>query len=208
MSTSSEPPSEPRTETSAPDDQASIPRSGGAGWTDIVAVLLVIAVAAVGYFVTQGGASGPAAPSVPLTPGAARRLMAARPRVTTPARLDFVGLPPGEVVLKEGAAVPLVFSVDAPSRPLVLEERSTHEVVLLFPPPGEPSVTLPASSEITIEDPVGGTYVVREPAGPRRVRLIVFPPEVDPFAIQPTELARLIPHLTILEKHYVAAPRE
>jgi len=177
--------------------------------TDLLALGLVVAVAAVGYLISRGGVGGPSPPRVALSTGAARRLMAERPRVSTAATLEFLGIPAREdLVITEGAAVPLVFRVETDSRPLVLEERANMEIVLLFPPAGQPSVVVPASREVRIEDPRGGTYVLREPAGPRRVRLIVFPPDVDPLTIQPTELSRLLPRLTIVERRFVAAPRE
>jgi len=185
-------------------------RSGGSFTrTDLVALGLVLAVAVGGYVISQGGVGGTTPPRGALSTGAARRLMAERPRVSTAATLEFIGLPAREdLVITEGAAVPLVFRVEKDSRPLVLEERANMKIVLLFPPAGEPSVVIPASREVRIEDPRGGTYVLREPAGPRRVRLIVFPPDVDPLTIQPTELSRLLPRLTIVERNFVAAPRE
>jgi hypothetical protein len=175
----------------------------------MVALGLVTAVAVVGYLVSQGGVGGPLPDRVALSTGAARRLMAERPRMSTPATLEFIGIPASdEMVLTEGAAVPLAFRVDVDSRPVVLEERANMEIVLLYPPAGSPSVVVPASRRVRIEDPRGGTYVLREPAGPRRVRLIVFPPDVDPLTIQPVELSRLLPRLTIVERRFVAAPRE
>jgi len=198
----------PHAEDGPPPDPAGRSR-GSFTRTDVVALGLVAAVAVVGYVVSQGGVGGPQPPLVALSTGAARRLMAERPRVSAPATLEFIGLPAEEeTVITEGAAVPLAFRVERDSRPLVLEQRANMEIVLLFPPAGRPSVVIPASRQVRIEDPRGGTYVLREPAGPRRVRLIVFPPDVDPLTIQPTELGRLLPRLTIVERHFLAAPRE
>ena len=192
-----------------PSPDTSGPSRGSFTRTDLVALGLVVVVAVVGYVVSQGGVGGTPPPRVALSTGAARRLMAERPRVSTAASLEFIGLPAREdLVITEGAAVPLAFRVEADSRPLVLEERANAEIVLLFPPAGKPSVVIPASRTMRVEDPRGGTYVLREPAGPRRVRLIVFPPDVDPLTIQPTELSRLLPRLTIVERHFVAAARE
>jgi hypothetical protein len=176
---------------------------------DLVALGLVLLVAVVAFVVAQGGVGGPAPPVVALTPGASRRLMAERPRVATPATFDLRGDPgDGTATFTEGAALVISFRLAAAGRPLILEQRADRTIALLYPPVGQPSVVVPAGERVDVVDARGGTYTVQEPAGPRRLRLIVFPPDVDPFAIQPVELSRLVSRLTIVERQYVAAARE
>jgi len=176
---------------------------------DLVALGLVLLVAIVAFVVAQGGVGGPAPPAVPLTPGAGRRLMAERPRVSTPATFDLRGDPgDGTATFTEGAALVISFQLATEGRPLVLEQRADRTIALLYPPAGQPSVVVPAGKRVDVVDGRGATYTVQEPAGPRRLRLIVFPPDVDPFAIQPVELSRLVPRLTIVERLYVAAASE
>jgi len=177
-------------------------------WADLIAVGVVLAVAVVGYLTVFDGFGG-APPGAGLAPGTARLLMALPPRTAIPATLDLEETAAGVTAIRpEGAVVGLSFRVHGESRPLVIEERARRETVVLFPPPGQGSVKVPAWQPVEVTDPGGGMYVVRDPPGPRRVRLVVFPPDVDPLAVQPTELTGLLPKLTIVERHYVAAFRE
>jgi hypothetical protein len=163
-------------------------RRPGAG-SDLAAAALALAVLVTLYFVLTGGPrGGPLASALP--PGTAARLWALPEKTAIPARLELAGTASDErPARKEGAAVGLWFQVEAPSRPLVLERQAELRTVQLT-------------------DPDGGPYVVRDPPGPRRVHLIVFPPDVDPLTLPAAELARLAPRVTVIERRYEAAFRE
>ena len=181
-------------------------RGPGAG-ADLAGVGLALAVLVVVYFVLTGPRGGARAPA--LAPGVAARLWALPERQAIPARLELAGTgPPERPFRKEGAAVGLWFQAEAASRPLVLERQAELWTLQLFPRPGQRSERVPADARIFVTDADGGLYVVRDPPGPRRVRLLVFPPDVDPLALQPAELDALAPRITVIERRYVAAFRE
>ena len=80
-------------------------------------------------------------------------------------------------------------------------------MVQLYPIAGRPADPIPAGRRIEVTDPAGGTLVIVEPRGTRRVRLFVFPEDVDPLSLQPTELVRIESRLTIIERTYWAGRR-
>jgi hypothetical protein len=182
-------------------------RRPGAG-SDLAAAALALAVLVTLYFVLTGGPrGGPLASALP--PGTAARLWALPEKTAIPARLELAGTASDErPARKEGAAVGLWFQVEAPSRPLVLERQAELRTVQLYPRPGQPSELVPPGRRVFVTDPDGGPYVVRDPPGPRRVHLIVFPPDVDPLTLPAAELARLAPRVTVIERRYEAAFRE
>jgi hypothetical protein len=182
-------------------------RRPGAG-ADLASVALALAVLAGVYLVLVGHPRG-APPAPTLTPGMLARLWALPARMAIPARLELAGAEPDErPAREEGAAVGLWFQVDAPSRPLVLERQAERRTILLFPRPGQRSEPVPAGRRVFVTDADGGLYVVRDPPGRRQVRLLVFPPDVDPLTLPAAELERLAPRVTVVERRYVAAFRE
>jgi hypothetical protein len=138
----------------------------------------------------------------------AQRLMALPLTPTRAASLDFEGARPGErVVREEGAAVRLSFRIEKPARVLVIEERSDLHLVQLFPRAGRQSKPVPAGRQVEVRDPSGAELVITEPRGLRRVRLFMFPEDVDPLSLQPTELARLRGRVIVIERSYKAGRR-
>jgi hypothetical protein len=134
--------------------------------------------------------------------------MALRPRVAVPATLELAGSRPGDhPVREEGAAVGLSFRIERPARALVVEDRAGLQLVQLYPSAGRPAEPVPVGQRIEVTDPAGGPLVIVEPRGRRRVRLFVFPEDVDPLTLQPTELVRIESRLTIVERTYWAGRR-
>jgi len=179
-------------------------------WGELAGVAAVVLLAAVVFLTLIGYDPGPPRQTATVAPGWAQRLMALPPtaegrRIAT---LDLEDARPDEhVVREEGAAVRLSFSVERPGRPVVLEERSGIQIVQLYPIPGRRSKIVHPGERIELTDPSGAELVITEPRGLRRVRLVVFPEDVDPLGLQPTELARLSRRLVVVERTYWAGRR-
>jgi hypothetical protein len=177
-------------------------------WGELAGVLAVLVTAGVLFLVLVGAPPRPHVPSASLAPGLAHRLMSLPPRTAVKATLDLAGSRPFDyTVREEGAAVGLSFVIEAPARALVLEDRAGIHLVQLYPVAGRPAERIPAGRRIEVTDPGGGPLVVTEPRGSRRARLVVFPEDVDPLALQPTELDRIQSRLTIVERIYRAERR-
>ena len=181
-----------------------LPRS----WGELSGVAAVVLAGAVVFLILTGGPSTPRTPTAAIAPGTAHRLMSLRPRVSVPASLDLAGSRPGtHAVREEGAGVGLSFRIEGRARALVLEDRAGLQTVQLYPIAGRPADPIPAGRRIEVTDPSGGPLVIVEPRGTRRVRLFVFPEDVDPLGLQPTELVRVESRLTIIERNYWAGRR-
>lgn len=178
-------------------------------WGDLAGVVAVVLAALVLALVLFGRRpAGPHGPAATISPGVAQQLMSLGPREGIAATLDLAGAVPGEdLVLTEGAGVDLSFRVEAPARAVVLEERARRHLVQLYPPAGRGAEVLKAGQRVRVTASDGGPLVIVNPPGARRVRLVVFPPEIDPLTLQPSELARLGSGLTVLERVYSAAWR-
>jgi hypothetical protein len=177
-------------------------------WGELAGVGAVILAGGVVFLVVTGGPSDPRAPTAALGPGMAQRLMSLRPRVVVPASLELAGSRPREhLIREEGAAVGLSFRIEERARALVLEDRAGLQLVQLYPIAGRPADPVPPGRRVEVTDPGGGPLVIVEPRGTRRVRLFVFPEDVDPLALQPTELGRVASRLTIVERTYWAGRR-
>lgn len=177
-------------------------------WGELAGVAAVVLGALVVALVLFGRPSGTRGPAASISPGVANRLMSLGPRARIPASLDLAGAAPGEaLVLTEGAGVDLTFRVEAPGRALVLEERARQQLIQLYPAAGRGAELLEAGQRVRVTASHGGPLVITNPPGHRRVRLIVFPPEVDPLTLQPTELGRISSRLTVVEARYEAAWR-
>jgi hypothetical protein len=180
----------------------------GGSWGELAGVAAVLLGGAVVFLILTGGPPTPRVPTAALAPGIAHRLMSLPPQVRVPASLELAGSRPGDYpVREEGAAVSLSFRIERPGRALVLEDRAGVRLVQLYPIPGRPADAVPVNRAIEVTDPAGGPLVVVEPRGPRRVRLFVFPEDVDPLTLQPTELVRIESRLTIIERTYWAGRR-
>jgi len=181
---------------------------GRAPWGELAGGAAVLLAAAVVYLVVAGGPLAPSRPTAFIAPGMAQRLMALPLTPTRAASLDFEGARPGDrIVREEGAAVRLSFQLEKPARVLVIEERSGLHLVQLYPRAGRESDPVPAGRRIEVTDPSGAELVITEPRGLRRVRLFMFPEDVDPLSLQPTELARLGGRLIVVERTYKAGRR-
>jgi hypothetical protein len=177
-------------------------------WGELAGVAAVVLGAGVVFLVVVGGPPRQHVASASIAPGMARRLMALRPRVAMKATLDLAGDRPFDAAIREeGAAVGLSFRIEARARALVLEDRAGIYLVQLYPMAGRPADSIPAGQRVEVTNPAGGPLVVTEPRGSRRVRLIVFPEDVDPLTLQPTELDRVQGRLTVIERTYRAARR-
>jgi hypothetical protein len=113
------------------------------------------------------------------------QLFALSPRVATPARLDVVEPPRGDL---PGT---LAVTVEAESAVLVLERQADGSIVPLFPPTARERLVRPGE-RLTV--PTSLTSL------PTRVRLVVFPPDVDPLSLEPGALRALEGRLTIVER--------
>jgi hypothetical protein len=181
----------------------------GSTWGELAGVAAVVLGALVVALVLFDRPSGSRGPVASIAPGVASRLMSLAPRVRIPASLDLAGAVPGEeLVLTEGAGVDLTFRVEAPARALVLEERAGIHLVQLYPAAGRFAEVLEAGQQVRVTASDGGPLVITDPPGKRRVRLVLFPPEVDPLRLQPTELGRMGSQLTVLEARYEAGWRK
>lgn len=194
----------------APDDpNASVP-ARQFPWGELAGVAAVVLLAAVVFLMVVGYDPAPPPPTANIAPGAAQRLMAlplTRDGRRT-AALDLEGARPEETVARqEGGAVRLSFTVQRAGRAMVLEERSGIQIVQLYPLPGRRSKIVNPGETVQITDPSGNELVITEPRGLRRARLILFPPDVDPLNLQPTELARLSRRLIVVERTYWAGRR-
>jgi hypothetical protein len=181
---------------------------GRAPWGELAGVAAVFLGAVVLFFVFV--AEPPLSPRLTagIAPGMAQRLMALPPTPTRAASIHFEDTHPGQrIVREEGAAVRMSFQIEQPGRVLVIEERHGLHLVQLFPAAGRPSVPVPPGQRIEVTDPSGRELVVGFPRGLRRVRLFLFPEDVDPLALQPTELGRLRSQLLVIERNYKAGRR-
>ena len=180
-----------------------------ATWEDLAGVVAVVLAALVLALILFGRRpTGPRGPATSMTPGVARQLMSLPPRAGIPASFDLAGAVTGEdLVLTEGTGLDLSFRVEVPARAVVLEEQVPRQLVLLYPPAGRGAEVLEAGQRVRVTASDGGPLVIINPPGQRRVRLIVFPAEIDPLALQPTELARLGSGLTVVEHRYRAVWR-
>jgi hypothetical protein len=177
-------------------------------WGELAGVAAVVLGALVVALILFDRPSGTRGPAASISPGVANRLMSLRPLARIPASFDLAGAVAGEdLLLTEGSAVDLTFQVEVPSRALVLEDRARQQLVQLYPPAGRGTALLEAGQRVRVTASDGGPLVITNPPGERRVRLIVFPPEVDPLTIQPTELGRLGSRLTVAEHRYEAVAR-
>jgi hypothetical protein len=177
-------------------------------WGELAGVAAVVLGAGVLFLIVVGGPPKQPVASASIAPGTARRLMALRPRVAIEATLDLAGERPFDSPIRqEGAAVRLSFRVEARARALVLEDRASLYLVQLYPIAGRPADPIPAGQRVEVTNPGGGPLVVTEPRGTRRVRLVVFPEDIDPLTLQPTELDRVQGRLTVIERTYRAARR-
>ncbi|MCG6921904.1 MAG: hypothetical protein LJF15_12595 [Acidobacteria bacterium] len=177
-------------------------------WGELAGVAAVVLAGAVVFLILSGGPSSPRTPTAAIAPGMAHRLMSLPLRVSMPASLDLAGSRPGtQAVREEGAGVGLSFRIEGRARALVLEDRAGVRTVQLYPIAGRPADPIPAGRRIEVTDPAGGPLVIVEPRGTRRVRLFVFPENVDPLSLQPTELVRVESRLTIIERTYWAGRR-
>ena len=184
--------------------RARLPRS----WGELAGVAAVVLAGAVVFLILTGGPSTPRTPTAAIAPGTAHRLMSLRPRMSVPASLDLAGSRPGtHLIREEGAGVGLSFHIEGRARALVLEDRAGLQMVQLYPIAGRPADPIPAGRRIEVTNPAGGPLVIVEPRGTRRVRLFVFPEDVDPLSLQPTELVRIESRLTIIERTYWAGRR-
>ena len=184
--------------------------SRSSAWGELAGVAAVVLGALVVALVVldRPSGTGTRGPAASISPGVANRLMSLGPQTRIPASLDLAGAVEGEeLVLAEGAGVDLTFRVEAPGRALVLEGRAQLQLVQLYPVAGHGSEVLEAGQRVRVTAADGGPLVITDPPGQRRVRLIVFPPGVDPLRLQPTELGRLGSQLTVLEARYEAGWR-
>jgi hypothetical protein len=179
-----------------------------ASWGELAGVAAVLLAAGVVFMIVAGRPPKPHISKASIAPGTAHRLMALRPRVTAKATLDLAGERPFDrVIREEGAAVGLSFRIESRARALVLEDRAGLYLVQLYPIAGRPADPIPAGRRVEVTNPAGGPLVVTEPRGSRRVRLFVFPEDIDPLTLQPTELDRVQSRLTVVERTYRAERR-
>jgi hypothetical protein len=177
-------------------------------WGELAGVAAVVLGAGVLFLVVVGGPPKQHVAGASIAPGMARRLMALRPRVAIKARLDLAGDRPFDAAIREeGAAVGLSFLIEERARALVIEDRAGIYLVQLHPIAGRPADPIPAGQRVEVTNSRGGPLVVTEPRGSRRVRLIVFPEDIDPLTLHPTELDRVQGRLTVIERTYRAARR-
>jgi hypothetical protein len=97
------------------------------------------------------------------------------------------------------------FVVDTDCRVLLVEERPDGSSVRLFPNRFQSSSLVPAKSTILIPPPGQGDLVVEGPTGRRTVRLLIFPPEVDPLQ-ENVNWPELRERARVIDKEYEVKP--
>jgi hypothetical protein len=150
-------------------------------WLDLAAAAAAMLMAVVVVRTTWQPAPRHAA-----SPTAAvyERLFALSPRVATPARLEVVEPPRAEL--------PGLLSVEvgAESAILVLEQQTDGSIVPLFPATSREAVVRPGQR---LRVPTSAAPL------PSRIRLAVFPPDVDPLSLDAPALRALEARLTLVE---------
>jgi hypothetical protein len=150
-------------------------------WVDLATTTAVVLTAVV----LVRSSWQPAPQGAALTTAVYEQLFALPPRVATPAQLDVVEPPRGDLPGTLGV------EVAAESTVLVLEQQADGSIVPLFPATARPRLVQPGE-RLTI--PTSATSL------PARVRLVVFPPDVDPSSLEPGALRALEGRLTIVER--------
>jgi hypothetical protein len=154
-------------------------------WVDLAAaaaaVFLAVVLVRVSWQPPPRSAASPAA--------VYEQIFALSPRVVTPARLEVVERPQAEL--------PGLLSIEvaAESAVLVLERETDGSIVPLFPTTAREAVVRP-----------GQRLRVTTSAAPLPsvVRLVVFPPDVDPLSLDPGALRALEGRLTLVEREVAA----
>jgi hypothetical protein len=150
-------------------------------WLDLAAATAAVLLAVVLVRTTwQPAPRHAASPSARVY----ERLFALSPRVATPARLEVVEPPRAEL---PGS---LSIEVGAESAVLVLEQQTDGSIVPLFPTTSREAIVRPGQRlrVPTSADPL-----------PSRIRLAVFPPDVDPLSLDSGALRSLEGRLTLVE---------
>lgn len=74
------------------------------------------------------------------------------------------------------------FRLEQEARVVVLEERSDGSIVRLFPNPLQSDSLVQPGERILVPREGQGNMIVDGPTGKRKIRILVFPPDVDPLA--------------------------
>jgi len=148
----------------------------------LAAVAGVVLAAVIGWQIVAPPIPGPreAARSSDLR----EALFALRPNVTLPATLE--GDPPR-----------FRFTVGRDARVVVVERRPDGAFDQIFPSPGASSAVAPGTSTEATATLVPGAH---------RVRLIVFPPDVEPLSLDSSSLFAVEARLTVIERTYRVGP--
>lgn len=92
-------------------------------------------------------------------------------------------------------------SVARDSNVLLTEERADGNVVRLFPNKFQSSASIRANQTVLVPPAGQGDLAVEGPAGKRTLRLLIFPPDVDPLSAS-VDWNQARQQASVVEKHY------
>ncbi len=96
-------------------------------------------------------------------------------------------------------------SVARDSNVLLVEERGDGSVVRLFPNKFQSSPSIKASQTVLVPPAGQGDLAVEGPPGRRTLRLLIFPPDVDPLSPD-VDWNQARQQASVVEKHYQVQP--
>ena len=104
---------------------------------------------------------------------------------------------------RPGEAMRMGFTVRKGANVVVVETRADGSEVQLFPNFYISSPRVTANQQVLIPPAGQGDMQVEGTAGPRRVRVLVTPPDVDPLKLDRSGMSALAGRVTVLEREYL-----
>jgi hypothetical protein len=89
---------------------------------------------------------------------------------------------------------------------LMLEEREDGALTVLFPNEAQPFSRIVAGATLSVPPADQPGLALTPPAGSRRLRLAVLPVDVDPSAVNPSQIALSKDRIGLTEQRYVVVP--
>jgi len=105
-------------------------------------------------------------------------------------------------VYRPGEAMRMGFKVRTDANVVLVETRADGSEVQLFPNFYISSSRVQANQQVLIPPAGQGDMQVEGPPGPRRVRILVTPPEVDPLKLDRSGMSALAGRVTVMEREY------
>jgi hypothetical protein len=111
-------------------------------------------------------------------------------------------------VYRPGEPMRMGFKVKTGANVVVVETRADGSEVQLFPNFYISSPRVPANQQVLIPPAGQGDMQVEGTAGPRRVRVLVTPPDVDPLKLDRSGMSALAGRVTVMEREYLVQPEK